>query len=72
MKLSEAVNTIRDYCSKTECENCVFTELYKVDRYNEKIWRCGLAGTPYEWGEPPETNNLSEGDPWDHFAEQVD
>ena len=50
MKLSEAVNTIRDYCSKTECRDCVFNKLYKVDRYNGKVYRCKLAGTPYEWG----------------------
>jgi lysozyme family protein len=72
MKLSEAVNTIRDYCSKTECRDCVFNKLYKVDRYNGKVYRCELAGTPYEWGEPTEVIIEAEDDPWDHFTEQVD
>lgn len=54
MKLFEAVKTIRDYCSNTMCGDCPFAVLYKIDRYNGKIWRCELAGTPYEW-EVPET-----------------
>lgn len=59
MTLSEAVKTIKDHCSKIECADCVFAELYKIDRYNGKIWYCKLRGTPYEWGEPPETDILS-------------
>ena len=49
MKLEEAVRTIKDYCSNTMCGDCPFAVLYKIDRYNGKIWRCELTGTPYEW-----------------------
>lgn len=56
MTLSEAIKTIKVYCSKTGCEDCVFGEPYKIDRYNGRIWSCELAGSPCEWKEPPETN----------------
>lgn len=51
MTLSEAVKTIRDYCSITNCGNCVFAE-------DGKFWKvCGLMRhIPVDWKEPPETN----------------
>ena len=55
MTLTEAVKTIKVYCSKTECEDCVFGEPYKIDRYNGRIWSCELAGSPCEWKVPYET-----------------
>lgn len=55
MKLYEAVNMIRDYCSKTECENCVFRILHKNKLYGE-IWYCRMVNAPYEWEVPTETN----------------
>lgn len=62
MTLSEAVKTIKDYCSKTECENCVFGKLYK-DEWSDKdggLWYCKLDDSPSEWKEPPETNLYDE------------
>lgn len=62
MTLAEAVKTIRDYCSKTGCENCVFGQL-RENKWSEKvggIWDCELDETPCEWKEPPETNLYDE------------
>ena len=51
MTLSEAVKTIKDYCSKTVCTNCVYSE-------DGKFWKvCGLMiHIPVDWKEPQETN----------------
>lgn len=51
MTLSEAVKTIRDYCSKTECKNCVFAEDVHFLR---KCWL--MRYVPDDWEEPSETN----------------
>lgn len=60
MTLSEAVKTIKNYCSTTMCGDCPFGTLYKIDQYNEKIWHCELTGTPYEWEELPETKEAEQ------------
>lgn len=76
MRLSEAINTIMDYCSERDCENCIFGELYKADRYNGfhgKVWSCKLAEYPYEWERLPKAYDSSEDvSDWGSFADQVD
>ena len=56
MTLSEAVKTIKDYCSiNDDCQNCVFVDA--MSRWN----KCGLIKYfPDEWKEPPETNIYDE------------
>ena len=58
MTLSEAVKTIKDYCSKAECKNCFFGILYKNELFEEGgIWSgCKLNEAPCDWKVPPETN----------------
>ena len=58
MTLSEAVKTIKVYCSKTGCEHCVFGKPHK-NEWSDKvggIYDCELEETPCEWEVPPETN----------------
>ena len=51
MTLFEAIKTIKVYCSKATCKNCVFSE-------DGNFWKmCGLMRhDPSDWKDPPETN----------------
>lgn len=52
MTLSEAVETIREYCERQdECKNCVFSDIYS---------NCVLEASPSYWGIPTETNLYDE------------
>lgn len=57
MTLAEAVETIRNYCSKTGCKDCVFVKKHNTD---VGFWGCKLDELPCEWKMPPETNIYDE------------
>lgn len=51
-ELFEAVNTISDYCRKTDCDNCLFSGIANEGHY------CHLDCQPHGWLIVQQTSKL--------------
>ena len=48
-KITEALRQVKDYCEKTECQECKYSDGHK----------CLLAGSPTGWTLPEAKNKLT-------------
>ena len=68
MTLSEAVKTIRDYCSNMGCEDCE----YGLHDEEFDDWLCELSlYTPHDWRIPPEANIYDEEEVHENCTVQI-